>query len=220
MVDRSVHRRTSVVLAALRRIKPDSVVCVDCDGAETVVAISGQRGRYERAARSIVALNATTARCINAEGTVAEVLVVDPDADATTESTSESSAAAKLAKRVDEVTVLVKVALDAADRATQRIIDSNKDSNEALTRAVDTALSVLKVTADRAERLELLVGRLTGKRERELAEAYRELSRLPAGGKTADDSDGADDEADKKAEALLDKLIGMAMDKSSPKHPA
>lgn len=186
--------RLARVLAKLRALKPDSLVAVDETGDEHEIAITGNRSRYERAARGVVSVGGVSCRLIK-DGKVLEVLEVrKPEELAPATSSSSSAELAANVRRVDDVRELVKIALDAADRMRSRDL-------EVLAKVTDAAVGIMNTAAARAERLEATLAEHTARKERELARLARQVEELGA---------GADDNAGSKADELLEKLLGLA----------
>ncbi len=191
--------RLSRVLAKLRALKPDSLVAVDETGDEHEIAITGNRSRYERAARGVISVGGVSCRLIK-DGKVLEVLEVRRPEELAPTSSSGSAELAANVRRVDDVRELVKIALDAADRMRSRDL-------EVLAKVTDAAVGIMNTAAARAERLEATLAEHTARKERELARLQRQVEELGA---------GADDNAGSKADELLEKLLGLASPAEKP----
>lgn len=189
----SGSRSLGVLVAGLKRAKPASCVAVADSGDETPVALTGQRGRYERAARSLLSLQAVQVRCLDADGAVAEVIVVG-------ETPEELGGDGPRARDVPgEVERLVRIALDARDR------DRGRDL-EMMDSVIQAAVGVLKVAGDRLEKLDAQASLNQRKRERELDERASELAQLAAENMTG--AAGTDTEADTALKELVAAVSG------------
>jgi hypothetical protein len=161
-------------------------------GDEHEIAITGNRSRYERAARGVISVGGVSCRLIK-DGKVLEVLEVRRPEELAPTSSSASGELANV-RRVDDVRELVKIALDAADRMRSRDL-------EVLAKVTDAAVGIMNTAAARAERLETTLAEHTARKERELARLARQVEELGA---------GAEDTAGSKADELLEKLLGLA----------
>jgi len=192
----SGSRSLGAIVAGLKRCKPASLVAVALDGEETPVALTGQRGRYERAARSLVSLEAVQVRCMDADGAVAEVIAIGDSAD-------DGDAPTGKGRDVPgEVERLMKITLDALDKARGRDLDM-------MAEVVGAAVSVLKTVADRFEKVDAQLALNQRKRERELDERSESLAQLvaeTAAAGTADDDAAATTEGNEALKQLLDAV--------------
>jgi hypothetical protein len=194
----SATARLARVLAQLRRLKPAGIVAIDAMGDESHIAIIGQRGRYERAARNLISINAVSARLVDKDGALLDTVTI---VDATETPPAALLAGEELApssvpkgNRVDDVRDLVKIALDAADRARARDV-------EVLSKVIDAAVGVMSAAGERAERLEAMLLEQTARKERELSLLARKLEAA---------SLGSGEDVPSKADELLEKLLGLA----------
>lgn len=233
--------RLARTLEKLRRLKPASIIATDEDGHETKIAITGMRGRYERAARSLIAAEAVKCRLLDAEGGTLEVLNVlaakkGPETDGSLpdgaydvdEDERERRAAREEERRgaeVDDVRELVKISLDAAERARAADLAMFKESRasdaammkantETLQTLTQAAVGLMATASERAERLEAMLVEMNASHRKELRalamqlEAERE-ERLRLAAEAGDNS----------ADKMIEKLIFGEKKPEEPSKP-
>lgn len=191
------------LIRALKLSAPHSLVAVGEDGEETPIALTGSRGKWERAARTCQSLHAVQVRCLDADAAMTEVIEVGPGAGV-----GESAQPARDANRAGELGALLKIVIAAQDAAVARQADQMvailTAQAETMTAVTSTAISVMRITSDRTERLERMLMGLTSKREKELAEMMTELGAAAASG------GGEEAEDDDPAMKMLGKVIDLA----------
>lgn len=196
-----------VLIRAIRIADPHSMVAIDREGAETPIAMTGSRGKWERGARTLISLGAVQARMLDADGAVTEVISCG-EADASEPGTAPARSVSS------EVASLLKLVLEAQDKAIQRHTEQKREEisamHEMMREVTTAAISVMKTTADRAERLETLLMKTTAKRERDLGEALRSVEQL-----AADNAEAAPDE--NPADAMMGELLNLAVGKPRKK---
>lgn len=192
MGDLSPAIRLARTLEKFRRLKPASIIAVSEDGDETTIAITGMRGRYERAARALIASEAVSCRLLDAEGQLLEALNVtnakkgpeNGDApsgafDVEDVRTAQEEREERRGAEVDDVRELVKIALDAAERARKADLEVFKETRaadalmmkaqtETLSTVTQAAVGMMNTAAERAERLETMLVEMNQRHTKEL----------------------------------------------------
>lgn len=185
------------VAAALKRARPAGVVAVDRKGADVHIALTGQRMRWERAAASVVKLDAVRVRMLDGDGGVIEVLdLVDEN-----ERLDDVTGAAPKS----ELAALMRIALDAQDKAVARQQDLVRD-------VVTSAVELMKSATDRADKLERMLTRLAMERERGIDRTVRELAADAARGAREDDGPDMSD----ALMMVLAQRLGIPMPPGKP----
>lgn len=157
MADPDRSTRVRDIARALKRIAPAAIIAV-VDGEDVHVALTSSRGKWDRAAETIVNLGASSVRLLDDSGRVLDVLALDD---------GERAPAAPTAPRGEsrdapaDVERLLRAALEAQDVATQRLASVYGETLRA-------AIDIMRAASARAEALDrLLLSRLR-EREREL----------------------------------------------------
>jgi len=172
----------SLVAAALRRLKPKRIIAIARDGEETEVSIVGERGQYERAFRTLTSLGAVQARCLDADGAVCEVLPLGPTDESfapAVPAPAASASAPSTRAASAEVAELLRITLEAQDRAVARQTDILREVTDAAVSIMRLSSQAAQASADRADKLERMLQAISVKRERELAAAAERMSELP-----------------------------------------
>jgi hypothetical protein len=203
---KSADARFAAVVRALRVAKPVALRAVCANGDEHAIAIVGQRGHYDRAARSLLALGATLAHCLDSEGHVTESIAVGTES---AEAAGSAAAGAHQVRTVNQdLAALMKIVTEAQDKVGLRYEAQLTHIREMAQQTTNAAVGVMKVAADRARHLEGAVLRLTLAREHELNERERELHKLAA--EIQRDRDSDDEEADEKMDPVIREIIDIA----------
>lgn len=171
---RNPDRRVADLVRALKLAKPAALRAVSPEGVETGVAMVGERGKYERAARTLIALGADVAHCLDSSGQVTESIAVG----STAPEDGDTQRRAEVRTRDQELAGLLRVVVDAQDKGMGRfteILEAQRRMAEQLTNA---AVGVMRAATDRASKLEGLVLRMTLTREQELLTREKELKKL------------------------------------------
>lgn len=204
----------------LRKLRPAQVFAIMPGGEVRKLALTKGRNTWNGCIESALNLGAEGLELRDDDDAVLDVLIppeeerararaaqrhvsdaADPDVELEAgPMTAEVSHADQVARVVlASVDRLVDKALDAADRATMR----NAEHQRAV---LDAAISVMKVTADRTERLERVLGHVVRANERALAAAQEAAA---AAGRSSDD-DGGTDLARQAMQVVLSALGGGA----------
>ncbi len=123
----------------LRNGRPFALAAILEDGETRELALMAGKGRWEKALGAARALGAEGIECRNEEGAITEVIPLDVAGKA--DDPVDGPA------QLTELQTLLKLCGDYADRATGR-------QQETLNAVCDTAIQVMKASADRAERSE------------------------------------------------------------------
>jgi hypothetical protein len=190
------------VAAHLKRHRPAGVTGIDSRGREIQVALVGTKYKWEKAAKSLLSTDAVQARLYDHNGAVLDVYQVrpeEPEDEEAAATTQLATIAGKVDPRGAELTVLMKIALDAADRQTSRLASMFAET-------LGASVTLMQASADRAERLEKTLSKLMTERERELEYARREYDKRKR--------DGADDDDEGM------QLLGMLLAARDPQFAA
>jgi hypothetical protein len=192
-------------MEALRLADPASCVAVGRDGTETAISLTGSRNKYERLLRTLATLDAYQCRCLDAAGVLTEVVVLGEQGEA-----GEKPAAAPVAST--EVAALLALVLRAQDAALARQMEAFSLNAAALTEMMrdvtNAAIAGQKITAERAEKLELSLMRLLARRERDAADTMAAVEALAA--EAATPAEAAESSADVMMGTLFDLATGRA----------
>lgn len=143
--------------ARLRKVRPSGIVAVVGDERREL-AIQPGRSKWERVLASAAALGADDLELLDDEGAVVEVVVLRDKPTALHSYIPESED-----PEVQKVATLVSIALEASDRAVGR-------QEAHVAQVLDAAISVMRVAAERAERLERVLMRVIEANEMRLAQ--------------------------------------------------
>lgn len=186
----------SRIIGALKRARPAGIVVVTHDDDEVHVALSGgQKGRWERVAKSILSVKgAATAQLRNVDGAIVDVVTVSTEEEETP-TLKAKGADAQMMLVATLARDIVKVALDAQDKALAR-------HTEVMRAVSDAAVANMKAASARSEALERAVSRLTNAKLRELDETIESMNErgLPQG-------ETPDPIADEMAKTLMGLMV-------------
>lgn len=125
----------------LRNGRPAAVAAILEDGETKELAVRAGKGKWEAVLMTARRLGAEGIECRDEAGAILEVIPLDVERKADDEPGLSSGAP------LGELEVLLKLCQDFADRSTGR-------QQETLSAVCDTAIQVMKASADRAERSE------------------------------------------------------------------
>lgn len=125
----------------LRHGRPKALAAILDDGETRELALMAGKGRWEKALAAARALGAEGIECRNEDGAITEVIPLDVAGRKGDDVVDGNGA------QLTELQTLLKLCGDYADRATGR-------QQETLNAVCDTAIQVMKASADRAERSE------------------------------------------------------------------
>lgn len=233
--------RLARTLEKLRRLKPKTIIGINDEGEETRIPITGMRGRYERAGRALIASDAVTAKLLDESGGVLEVLNVaaasassDPADNGPPEGTFSPTIEDRIREdrelrrgaEVDDVRELVKIALDAADRARaadleglkaarERDRDIMREQTETLRTVTQAAVGMMQTAAERAERLEAMLMEQNTRHAKELRAIAMQLEAEREERQRLQEQNG-----DNSADKMIERLIFGEPKKEEPKKDA
>jgi len=173
---RNPDRRVLEIVRALKLARPHTLLAVTADGDQQRVALTGERGRYERAARTLLAYGAQLAHCLDADGQITESINVGEQPSA--EDAAERARRASESSRDKDLRETMRILVEHGDKTGQRYEGILKEQGTILRQVTEASVNVMRAASERAARLEGAVLRLVLSRERELIDRERSLAKL------------------------------------------